>query len=126
MEIPCGSHSQVLAWREHSVSSRSSSKACGTQWWCGHGVPKSLTGAGGSPDLQPSFPGDLKVLGGEEMNSSVLSKEVDSALGHSWVMVALMKGCLEWPWPGVLRLDGGGGGQRTWDFSLMEIRHWKG
>lgn len=60
-------------------------------------------GVGGSPDLQPSFPGDLKVLGGEETNSSVLSKEVDSALGHSWVMVALMK---EWPWHGVLRLNG--------------------
>lgn len=66
-------------------------------------------GVGGSPDLQLSFPRDSRSLGGVEANSSVLSKEVDSALGHSWVTVALMKGCLDWPWHGVLRLNAVGG-----------------
>lgn len=64
----------------------------------GMAFPKAwqvLVGVGRSPDLQPSFPGDSKVPGGEEANSGVLNKEVDSALEHTWVMVSLMKGCLD-------------------------------
>lgn len=68
-------------------------------------------GIGGSPDVQLSFPRDSKISGwGEaEANSSVLSKEVDSALGHSWLMMVLMKRCLDWPWHGVLKLNVVGG-----------------